>query len=203
MSRRCTTDSNPSPKTDRRRFIALAAGGIGVGLSRPRHRRPTCRAAQEILKRGQKIDVQGNAQQIIQAAHRLGHEYEEKYGGCAQCAVAALQDAIPFAPRDPDVFRAASCLDGGATPAGLQSCGAFTGCGMVIGHLCGRTRDKEFRGSPGFSRDLIRKVYQRFEQDYGSVLCKDVRKAMKGDCPEVVATAAKWAAEVLLNEFAV
>jgi C_GCAxxG_C_C family probable redox protein len=202
MSRTGKTDSDRSPKADRRRFIALAGGGIGVGLFRSRRRRPTCRAAHEILKPGQKIQVQGNAQQIIQTAYRLGHEYQEKHGGCAQCAVAALQDAIPFAPRDQDVFRAASCLDGGATPIGLQNCGAFTGCGMVIGHLCGRTRDAEFRGSPGFSRDLIRKVYQRFEQDYGSVLCKDVKKAMKGNCPGVVAAAAKWTAEVLLNEFA-
>ena len=36
---------------------------------------------------------------------------------------------------------------------------------------------------------------------YGSVLCKDARKA-DGGCPEVVGRGARWAAEVLLEEFA-
>ena len=103
------------------------------------------------------------------------------------------------------MFRAASCLDGGATPKGVQNCGAFTGAGIVIGHLCGRTRGrkgKEFEGGSGLSHNLIRKVYKRFDEEYGSVLCQDVKKGAGGDCPKVVGTAAKWTAEVLLSEFA-
>ena len=116
--------------------------------------------------------------------------------------MAAVQDGVPFIEADKGLFQGASCLDGGATPTGIQNCGAFTGSGMVIGYLCGRTREKGFKGSGGLSHDLIRKVYARFEEDYGSVLCKDVREKMKGDCPEVVGKAARWTAETLLEEFA-
>lgn len=115
--------------------------------------------------------------------------------------MAAVQDGVPFIEADKGLFQGASCLDGGATPTGIQNCGAFTGSGMVIGYLCGRTREKEFKGSGGLSHEILRKVYQRFKEEYGSVLCKDVKKGAKSDCPEVVGRAAKWTAEALLREF--
>jgi len=195
------TQAQPA-KTSRRRFATLTGAGIGLALVGAPCTGSECRQTRGILKQGDKIDIGGKGEEIIDKAYELGHEFEKKHGGCAQCTLAALQDAIPFVAVDEDVFRAASCLDGGATPTGLQNCGAFTGSAMVIGHLCGRTRKKEFQGGSGFSHDLIRKVYQQFKQEYGSVLCQDVRKGAEGDCPKVVGTAAKWTAEVLLKEFA-
>ena len=195
------TQARPA-KPSRRRFVALTGAGIGMALVGSPCSGSQRRQTRRVLKQGDKIDINGKGEEIIDKACELGHEYEKKYGGCAQCALAALQDAIPFVAVDKDVFRAASCLDGGATPTGIQNCGAFTGSGMVIGHLCGRTRKKGFQGGSGFSHNLIRKVYQRFKDEYGSVLCQDVRKGAEGDCPKVVGTAAKWAAEVLLKEFA-
>ena len=180
----------------------MTGAGIGLALVGSPCTGSQRRQTRRVLKQGDKIDVGGKQEKTIDKAYELGYEYEKKYGGCAQCAVAALQDAIPFVPRHQGVFRAASCLDGGATPTGLQNCGAFTGSAMVIGHLCGRTRKKEFQGGSGFSHSLIRKVYQQFKEEYGSVLCQDVRKGAQGDCPKVVARAAKWTAEVLLKEFA-
>ena len=115
--------------------------------------------------------------------------------------MAAVQDGVPFVEVDKDLFRGACCLDGGATPTGVQNCGGFTGAGMVIGHLCGRTRDDKFHGSGNLAHELIRQVYERFKEKCGSVLCKDVREAFKHDCPEVVGNAAKWTAEALLREF--
>jgi len=50
--------------------------------------------------------------------------------------------------------------------------------------------------------ELLHKVYHRFAEHYGTVLCRDVRKGAKGNCPEVVGRAARWVAEVLLAEFA-
>lgn len=154
------------------------------------------------LARGDHIDLAGGEAAILEMAYRLGYEYEQRYGGCAQCTVAALQDALPFLPRDVGLFRGASCVDGGATPNRLQSCGSFTGAGMVLGYLCGRTRDEIFWGDKALAHELIREVYQRFEEHYGSVLCKDVRDKANGDCATVVANAAKWTAEALLKTFA-
>jgi hypothetical protein len=137
---------------------------------------------------------------IVDEAYRLGHEYEKKHGGCCQCTVAALQDALPFLPRDGKLIQAASALSGGATPGGVQNCGSFTGGGMVIGFLYGRQRDETFHGSTGKAHRLIRRLYQHYEEHYGTVLCKDVRKGAESDCPEVVGLAATWTAEILLRE---
>ncbi|OHB65679.1 MAG: hypothetical protein A2V70_20285 [Planctomycetes bacterium RBG_13_63_9] len=116
--------------------------------------------------------------------------------------MAAVQDGVPFVQADQGLFRGAGCLDGGATPTGIQNCGSFTGAGMIIGHLCGRTRrEGQFEGDARLSHELMREVYERFKKEYGSVLCKDVRKAVKDDCPKVVGRAAQWTAETLLKTF--
>ena len=143
------------------------------------------------------LDIGDKAEELIEKAYKTGHRLEKKHGGCCRCTVAALQQSMGFIPEDEDLFRSASCLDGGATPKGIQNCGGFTGSGMVIGWLCG---SNEF-GNTKLSHKLIRQVYKKFEAEYGSVLCKDARKKVNGDCPEVVGRAAKWTTEVLLRQF--
>jgi len=149
------------------------------------------------------LDVAGQEQKIIGEAYRLGHQYEKQYGGCAQCTLAALQDAVPLLVADEGLFRGASCLDGGATPTGLQTCGSFTGAAMAIGYLCGRRRDAKFEGTTEQSHKLIRELYRRYDERYGSVLCNVVREKAGRDCPEVVGLAAKWTAQIVLDEFSV
>jgi C_GCAxxG_C_C family probable redox protein len=151
----------------------------------------------KVLGEGNKFDISDKGEEIIENAYKTGHQFEKKHGGCCRCIVAALQNSIDFIPKDKDLFRTASCLDGGATPNGIQNCGAFTGAGMVIGWLCGSDKF----GNTKLSHRLIRQVYKRFETEYGSVLCRDVKKKINSNCPEVVARAAKWTAEVLLRQF--
>jgi C_GCAxxG_C_C family probable redox protein len=151
----------------------------------------------KVLDEETQFDIGNKGQEIIEKAYKIGHKLEKEHGGCCRCTVAALQKSVDFIPKDKDLFRAASCLDGGATPTGTQNCGAFTGLGMVIGWLCGAN---EF-GNTKLSHNLIRQVYKHFEKEYGSVLCSDVREKINRDCPEVVARAAKWTAEVLLRQF--
>lgn len=151
----------------------------------------------KVLGEKDQIDIGDKGKKFIENAYKLGYDIEKKHGGCCRCTVAALQKAIDFIPENKDLFRAASCLDGGATPAGIQNCGAFTGAGMVIGWLCGADNF----GNTKFSHRLIRRVYTQFETEYGDVLCKNIRNKVKGNCPEVVARAAKWTAEVLLRQF--
>ncbi len=198
MKKTITTNRQPSDQQSRRRMLCCLTGA-GVGLTVGSL--AWCEEIEKILKQGDKIDLDGRRKEIIEKAYELGYDYEKKYGGCAQCTVAALQDAIPFVPVDKGLFRGAGCLDGGATPVGTQNCGAFTGSGMVIGYLCGRTRNGQFKGDGKLSHKLIHKVYDRFKQEYGSVLCEDVLEKAKKDCPEVVGRATRWTAEVLLEEF--
>jgi len=151
----------------------------------------------KVLGEGNKFDISDKGEEIIENAYNTGHQFEKKHGGCCRCIVAALQNSIDFIPKDKDLFRTASCLDGGATPNGIQNCGAFTGSGMVIGWLCGADNF----GNTKLSHRLIRQVYKRFETEYGSVLCRDVKKKINSNCPEVVARAAKWTTEILLRQF--
>jgi len=54
----------------------------------------------------------------------------EEYRNCAQSSLAAIQDRVSFVPKDELVFLAATPLSGGA----------FTGCDLAIGSVCGLSR---------------------------------------------------------------
>ena len=149
------------------------------------------------LDKNDRIDVGHRGKEIIEKAYKLGHEYEGKHRGCCRCTVAALQGAIEFIPKDENVFRTACCLDGGATPTGIHSCGGFTGSGIIIGYLCGAGPF----GDTSLSHKLIHQVYEKFKEAYGTVLCKDVKKKGKGNCPEIVGKAARWTTEIILRQF--
>ncbi|HOM17504.1 MAG TPA: C-GCAxxG-C-C family protein [Thermoguttaceae bacterium] len=152
---------------------------------------------------GERIELtQAASTAIVQKTTQLAAEYLQQYGGCAQCTLAALQDALPFLPADPGLFRAASCLDGGATPSQLHQCGGFTAAGLTIGYLCGRTRDEIFFGDRSLARQLLQKVFAQFQNHYGGVLCKEVRGKVNGNCRLSVSRAAQWTAETLLEAFA-
>lgn len=192
-------------QTGRRDVLRLAAVGAGMVVLTGCSNESRCEDAagsEELADEDHVADSEmDDAKETVEKAYRLGHEYERQYGGCAQCTLAAIQDAVPFLAKDIDVFRAASALDGGATPTGLQNCGSFTGAGMAIGCYCGRSRNGKFEGTTRQAHNLIRKLYRHFEEQYGSVLCKNVREKAETNCPEVVGLAAKWTAQILVDEF--
>ncbi len=139
---------------------------------------------------------------MVERARALGREYEARNGNCAQCTIAALQDAVEVVPKDEKLFLAGTGLSGGATSTGNANCGGFTGSGIIFGALCGRTRDKfGDRAAGRLAGECVREMAARYEAEYGSVLCKDVRERSGKQCPEVVSRAAGWAAEIILKRF--
>ncbi len=198
---RSTQAERHARESTRREIIGLMAAGAGMVAMHHGHWMTPSAFCGDVGDETPPPDTGSPKQQIVAEAYRLGYQYEQQYGGCAQCALAALQDAIPFLAADGGLFRGASCLDGGATPTGLQNCGAFTGSGMAIGYLCGRRRNGKFEGTTAQAHALVRKLYAQFDERYGSVLCKDVREKAQGDCPEVVGLAAQWTAQILMDEF--
>lgn len=182
----------------RREFLQLTGAGL-LGALLPQRTEGTdrCKGEFKVLCENSHIDIGDSGKEIIEKAYRLGHKYEGKHGGCCRCTVAAVQNAIEFIPINEDVFRTACCLDGGATPTGMQNCGAFTGSGIIIGYVCGT---RPF-GDTRLSHKLIHEVYERFKQAYGTVLCKDVREHGQANCPEIVGKAARWTAEAILRQF--
>ena len=133
---------------------------------------------------------------------------------------AALQDT--FGIRNDDIFKAATGLAAGGGGTIDGSCGAYSGAIMVMSSLQGRARDSfSDRASMQKAFTLARKLHEKFIQEYGSVVCRDVQTKVLGrpyyladpdefkkfekagahdvHCPEVVGKAARWAAEVIIE----
>jgi C_GCAxxG_C_C family probable redox protein len=159
---------------------------------------------------------------LVKKAYTLGKEYEKTYRGCSQCVIAALQDTLEI--RNDDVFKAATGLAGGTGLAGDSGCGAYVGAVLVLSSLLGRER-YNFSDPEGIrfkTHQLSRKFREKFIQEYGSVVCRNIQNKILGryyylpdpqeyekfhkagahdiHCPEVVGKAAKWMTEIILEE---
>jgi C_GCAxxG_C_C family probable redox protein len=165
------------------------------------------------------------AKTAAEKAYELGKEYEKKYMGCSQCVIAALQDALGI--RNDDIFKAGTGLAGGGSGTVDGSCGAYVGSIMILSSLLGRERDKfddfEVIAPNGRAFTLFRKFRDKYIQEYGSVVCRNIHTKVLGrpyylsdpdewqkfeaagghgdkGCPEVVGKAARWMAEIILEE---
>lgn len=165
------------------------------------------------------------AKTAAEKAYELGKEYEKKYKGCSQCVIAALQDALGI--RNDDIFKAATGLAGGGCGTLDGSCGAYVGSIMILSSLLGRERDKfddfEAIAPNGRAFTLLKKFRDKYIQEYGSVVCRNIQTKILGrpyylsdpdewqkfeaagghgdkGCPEVVGKAARWMAEIILEE---
>jgi C_GCAxxG_C_C family probable redox protein len=165
------------------------------------------------------------AKTAAEKAYELGKEYEKTCKGCSQCVIAALQDALGI--RNDDIFKAATGLAGGGCGTLDGSCGAYVGSIMVLGSLVGRERDKfadsEIIAPDGRAFRLFRKFRDKYIKEYGSVVCRNIQTKVLGrpyylvdpdewqkfeaagghgdkGCPEVVGKAARWMAEIILEE---
>jgi C_GCAxxG_C_C family probable redox protein len=159
---------------------------------------------------------------LLDVVYRTAFRYERENRGCAQSVLAALQDC--FEMRNDEVFRAASGLSGGVGLTTHGTCGALSGGVMAIGMMFGRERcnfkdpDKTRMSAYRLGKQLC----DRFEREYGSVVCCEIQDSYLGRCydlwsstdyvdfdkvayqeekgPLLVGTAAVWTAEIILDE---
>ncbi len=156
---------------------------------------------------------------MAKKAYQLGKQYEKTYRGCGQCVVAALQDALQI--ENQEIFKAATALAGGTGLAADNGCGAYIGATLVLSSIIGRERDNfaDPKGIRFKTHQLARQFREKFIQEYGSVICRDIQNKLLGryyyladpqeyekfhnagahdvHCPEVVGKAAKWMVEIL------
>lgn len=155
-------------------------------------------------------------------AYQLGFEYEKAYRGCGQCMIAALQDTLNL--RNDDIFKATTGLAGSAGMLCDTGCGAYV-CGAIfIGSVIGRERDNitDPEGIRFKTHEIVRKLHDRFINEYGSAICRDIHMKLFGryyympdkdefikfdndgghttKCTEVVGKAARWVVEILGEE---
>jgi C_GCAxxG_C_C family probable redox protein len=159
---------------------------------------------------------------ILQEAESTGYEFEKIYHGCAQCVLGTMMKL--FHLTQPEVFKSATGLAGGIGLSVQGSCGALTGGVMAISLIYGREIEKmddpEKRRFVAYR--LANQLQERFVAEYGSSICGEIHKKIMGrtfhlnnleewqafleagghseKCPGVVGKAARWTAEILLEE---
>ncbi len=163
-------------------------------------------------------------EEIMREAEQKAYANERDYHGCCQSVLAALQDV--FDMRDDDVFRAASGLAGGIGLTSEGCCGGLIAGCLFLGQLCGRERSPD--GSFGDKENRRFKAYkysqfmaEKYFEEYDSCQCGDITRIKTGKtyvlaepdqfkefvergghlhiCPDVAAKAARWAAEIALD----
>ncbi len=161
-------------------------------------------------------------EEILKEAEEKGYEFEKNYHGCAQCVLGPLMEI--FEMEDPQAFKAASGMGGGVGLSVQGSCGALVGGVMALGLCFGRELSNiaDPEGLRFISYRLANELHERFVQEYGSSICKEIHKKVLGKtyhlnvpeewdaflaagghsdkCPGVVGKGARWGAELLLDE---
>ena len=167
-----------------------------------------------------------NKQEMLKKAYDLGFTYEQKYRGCAQCAIAAIQDVLGI--RNNYVYKAGSGLAGGAGECTDGLCGGYSGAIMMMSIYFGRTREEEGstkgRNEKYDSFKMAAALHDKFIKKYGSVICSGIQKKIfgrsfnlrddtqkqqfrdagahedKDKCCAVVGDGARWGVELILSE---
>jgi len=124
---------------------------------------------------------------------------------------------------DPNTIRAVDALAGGTTLSTEGTCGALVGGLLAISSISGRKYSDFKLGKK--KRKVFRytkKLYDKFVEEYGSPICKDIHKKIFGrtfnllnlkeyaefekagahidKCPVVSGKVARWTAEIILDE---
>ena len=165
-----------------------------------------------------KDDYESKKETLLKKAFELGFNYEYTYGGCSQCTLAAIQDTLGI--KDNNVIKAASAFWGGIGLTTDGPCGAFSAGVLAIGQKFGRPR--HFQSSGIQAHRLAKKLSEKWREEYGSYICKNILKKICGrsydmwdeeevkqyaedggdidKCTNVVGNGAKWAVEIILEE---
>lgn len=159
-------------------------------------------------------------EEILDKVYKLAYKYEAERGSCPQCVLAALYETIGIG--DPKTIQAADAMAGGGALTTEGTCGALVGGLLAIGSVVGRTY-KDFSAGERKRRVFLysKKLYDKFNEKYGCMICKGVHKKLFGrsyklldpkeyaefekagahvdKCPSVSGNTARWAAEIILD----
>jgi C_GCAxxG_C_C family probable redox protein len=157
-------------------------------------------------------------EELMKRAYELGFGFERDYGSCPQCVFAAVGEILGDGSEE--IFKAIDAFAGGLGRSENGTCGALSGGVAAISRVYGR---KDFHDPDDSGRELCmvlaKRLHDRFVEEYGSIICKDIRKKIMGrpynlwnsksreefnaagghteKCTEVVGKAAKWTVGLL------
>jgi C_GCAxxG_C_C family probable redox protein len=161
-------------------------------------------------------------EELIQQAYDLAFKYEAERGSCPQCVLSALLET--FQVGDPETIKAIDAMAGGTALSTEGTCGALVGGLAAISSIVGRDYDSFTKGDRKRRVFLYsKKLYDRFVEEYGSPVCKEVHRKLFGrtfklldskdyqefekagahvdKCTSVSGNVAKWTAEIILENF--
>ena len=160
-------------------------------------------------------------ERLIEEAYNLAFKYEAERGSCPQCVLAALMETLNVG--DPATIKAIDAMAGGTALSTNGTCGALVGGLTAISSIVGR--DYKNFSAGGRKRRVFtysKKLYDKFIEEYGSPVCKDIHMKLFGrtfnlldpkdyeefekagahvdKCPSVAGNVARWTAEIILDE---
>lgn len=116
---------------------------------------------------------------LLEKVYRLVFNFEKEKHCCSQCTVAALQEG--FQIKSEELFSTSFVFGGGFANTSEGTCGALAEGAMIISYFYGRRREEFFKSIPNKKANyLTKKLYDKFVQEYGSCICKDVQKKIFG-----------------------
>lgn len=164
-------------------------------------------------------------EQAMELAFKIGFEGESLRTNCAQETFHAITSVLGY--KNPLMFKSLSALEGGSAVTTFGNCGSFSGALAVFGFFFGRTYEQWEKGEPYIKSSILgQKLFKKFKEQYGSVICRDIHKKIFGrtfdlmdeenlginkeelkefekmgahstKCPTVVGLASAWAVEIL------
>ncbi|MEM2150448.1 MAG: C-GCAxxG-C-C family protein [Candidatus Bathyarchaeia archaeon] len=154
-------------------------------------------------------------------AYNLAFKYEAEFGSCPQAVLRAIRDTFNIKGMEP-VIKSAHALAGGLGLSGNGTCGALSGGVMALCFFYGRSLEDMGRGRFLKSYVKAKELYDRFVNNFGSCICRDVQAKIFGrsfnlwdpedykkfeemgghrdKCTDVSGKVAKWVAEILLSD---
>ena len=154
-------------------------------------------------------------------AYDLAFSYEQQFGSCSQCVLAALKETIGSDKIPDSVFLAASGFGAGIAGGGY-TCGALAGGVMAMSCFAGRSYDhfSDLECIRANMFPMARELCDRFEAEYGAQggTCTAVQTKLLGKsfdlyrgyregfaqsgghltaCPSACGKAAVWTIEIL------
>jgi C_GCAxxG_C_C family probable redox protein len=167
-------------------------------------------------------------EEAIDLAFKIGFEGEVKRFNCAQEVFHAVSSVLGI--KNHQIFKSLSALEAGGSITTQGSCGAFSGALVVFGYYFGRTYELWEQDKNTMDASILgQKLYKKFDEKYGTVICRGIHKKIFGRtfelmdkenlginkseladfnkmgahenmCPVVVGLSAAWAVEILWDK---
>lgn len=123
--------------------------------------------------------MQKSMDEILNEAFESGKQHEMESGGCSQCTIAGIFEALDI--ENDDVFRAATGLADGVGLTGDGHCGALSAGAMAISYLFGRKKEDFPKMMKLLKANILsKKLHDQFVEKYDTCRCVDIQKKLVG-----------------------